>query len=49
MLNREKLAGSIEKAADKAGNLVGLALAIACLGLLIAGAALVIAVRSRPA
>lgn len=45
MLDRKKIGDAIKEAAGQAGLLVAAALAIACLGLLLAGAALAIAAR----
>lgn len=45
MLEGKQLKTAVLEAADKAGLLVAAALAIACLGLVLAGAALLVAVR----
>lgn len=47
MLNREKLAGTIQDAADKAGTLMTTALLLAGCALFVALGALVIATRAR--
>lgn len=49
MLNREKLAGTIKEATDKAGTLVTAALAIASCALVVALAALMLVVKVRHA
>ncbi len=47
MLGRGRISEAIRDGAEKAGALVGTALAVACVALLVAVAALVMAVRGR--
>ena len=49
MMDRRKVAETIKDATDKAGLLVTVALLVACLGLVVAGVALVVSLKGRAA